>query len=262
MDAPTVEAQIQALDRGEGLVDLEGWILVEVAGDEAVGWLNDLVTADVAALVPGATVRSLLLGPTGRIRADLLVHRREDAPLLLLQGPDQPRPIDELLAPYVLSSPVELSRSTARPAVRPDASGGASVVIGAVDGTPVGAQALESWRIRAGLPRFPVDLDEDSLPAEAGLDTSPVIDRAKGCYLGQEAVAKVRNLGHPTRVVLALRAFRFVTARSELFADGERVGTLTSVDALGGGTAAIARIRWEAREAELSTPDGIALTRR
>ncbi len=71
---------------------------------------------------------------------------------------------------------------------------------------PVGPEALEAWRIRHGLARFPVDLDADSLPAEAGLDVEPVIDRTKGCYLGQESVARVRNLGHPPRVVLGVRA--------------------------------------------------------
>jgi folate-binding protein YgfZ len=57
--------------------------------------------------------------------------------------------------------------------------------------TQVGGEALEVWRIRRGVARFPIDLTEGSVPAEAGLDA--LIDTGKGCFLGQESVAKIRN---------------------------------------------------------------------
>jgi hypothetical protein len=259
--APALEDQVAALDRGDGILDLDGWILVEVAGADAVGWLNDLVTADLEGPPPRTTVRSLLLDPTGRIRADLLVHRMADR-LLLIQSPDQPRAVDALLDPYVLSSEVELSRSGARLAIRPSPEGGWTVSAPPADGTRVGADAFESWRIRRGIARFPIDLDEGSLPAEAGLDEAPIVDRAKGCYLGQESVARVRNLGHPTRLVVPLEASAPVVPGEEVLADGDRTGRLTSVDLAGGATAAIARIRWEARRAALATGSGVRLERR
>jgi folate-binding protein YgfZ len=49
-------------------------------------------------------------------------------------------------------------------------------------------------------------VDADSVPSEAGLDQEPVIDRDKGCYLGQESVARIRNLGHPPRLVVPVEA--------------------------------------------------------
>ena len=262
MTHPSLEEQIDALDRGAGLLDLEGWHLVAVAGGDAERWLNDLVTARIDTLPVGGSVRSLLLGPTGRIRADLLVHRFAEA-FALLQSPGQPRPADELLEPYVLSSDVVLEPFPGVLSVMPAPGGRWAVTGEPPEGTiEVGAAALESWRIRLGFARFPVDLDEDSLPAEAGLDEAPIVDRDKGCYLGQESVAKVRNLGHPARVVLAVRATQPVTAGRAVIAGDGRVGMLTSVDGPGGGRSAIARVRWEAREADLTTEDEISLARR
>ena len=60
---------------------------------------------------------------------------------------------------------------------------------------PVDERAYELWRIARGDPRMGVDFDAGSLPAESGLER--LIDLTKGCFLGQESVAKIRNLGHP-----------------------------------------------------------------
>src|SRR4029077_9989517 len=68
----------------------------------------------------------------------------------------------------------------------------------------VGGLTLAVRRILAGMPRMGVDFGQDALPAEAGLEWT--IDTAKGCFLGQESVAKVRNLGHPPRVLRHLRS--------------------------------------------------------
>src|SRR5439155_19186588 len=87
---------------------------------------------------------------------------------------------------------------------------------------PAHPNAVEVLRIRRGIPRFPVDLDEDSLPAEADLEQT--IDFTKGCFLGQESVAKVRNLGHPPRVVLALRSEQRTSAGEPVLSRGQEVG--------------------------------------
>jgi hypothetical protein len=256
---PSLEEQVAALREGHAELPAEGWTVVELTGSEAGRWLNDLVTADVEALGPEGTVRSLLLGPTGKIRADLLVHRRSRG-LVLLQGPGQPRSIDGLLQPYVLSSDVALGRSSSSFSLRPYPDGTWLVSEGEPR-LPVGREAFESWRIRSGIARFPIDLDEDSLPAEAGLDEAPVVARDKGCYLGQEAVAKVRNLGHPTRLVLAVVGAGRLDHAGEVIADGQPVGRLTSVDVRGDGRSALARIRWEAKDSELRAA-GQVLARR
>ena len=67
----------------------------------------------------------------------------------------------------------------------------------------VDERAFEIWRIGRGDPRMGVDFEAGALPAEAGLER--LIDVTKGCFLGQESVAKVRNLGHPPTVLRHLR---------------------------------------------------------
>lgn len=280
---------MQALREGRGYAELDELPLTLVSGGDARSWLHDLVTTDVESLRRFATRPSLLLSPTGRIRASFHVLGLGERDLLLAQSADQPTPIADLLAPYVLSSDVELGPSRLRvfafpfgnepPRWSPDAwrpsvlGGGFNLLVGASeeavfvelrerlasDGlTPVGREAVESVRVRGGQPRFPVDLDAESLPAEAGWDGPPVTDRAKGCFLGQEAVAKVANLGHPTRVVLDVVADTSLRPGEILLGNGSPVGSLTSAE----GAEGIARVAWEARDAPLSTASGVAVRRR
>ena len=61
---------VGALTEGRVFVDLSYWRKVAVTGGDAVEWLNDLVSADVADLLPGRARRSLLLSPTGQVRAE------------------------------------------------------------------------------------------------------------------------------------------------------------------------------------------------
>ena len=199
-----------------------------VAGGDAVRWLHDLLTADIASLRRGSSRRSLLLTPTGRIRADVHVVRRE-GDLVLLQASDQPEPVRTLLEPYVLSADVQLEDVTgtlALLAIRgsPPTSDGPTSAEPSVLGsghdelveagspararvaaltaaglTQVGDDAVEADRIRHGVARMGQDFDTTSLPAEAGLEA--LIDAAKGCFLGQESVARIRDRGHPPRIL-------------------------------------------------------------
>ncbi|TMK92916.1 MAG: hypothetical protein E6G43_01680, partial [Actinobacteria bacterium] len=103
--------QVSALEEERAFLDRSPWRKVRVTGADAVTWLGDLLTADIAALEPGRGCRSLLLTPTGRIRADIQVARREDD-LVLLQAPEQPEHIGLALSTYILSSDVSLEDRT------------------------------------------------------------------------------------------------------------------------------------------------------
>jgi folate-binding protein YgfZ len=117
--------------------------------------------------------------------------------------------------------------------------------------------AFDEWRIGERIPRFGVDLDEDSLPQEAGGER--FIDFTKGCFMGQEAMARIRNFeGHPTRVVRALRAEGAVAPGEFVTADGDEAGVVTSAT----GTDAIARVTWRARAADLRSASGARLSDR
>src|SRR5439155_8156413 len=98
--------------RDEAFADLSPWRKLSVQGADAPAWLGDLVSADIADLAPGRARRSLLLSPTGRVRAEFTVAAREEG-YLLLQDPLQPHRLDGVLEPYVLSSAVTLDDRTA-----------------------------------------------------------------------------------------------------------------------------------------------------
>jgi folate-binding protein YgfZ len=93
---------------------------------------------------------------------------------------------------------------------------------------PVGARALESLRIEAGLPRFGAELDGTRFPAEANIEQA--VSYTKGCYLGQETTMRIKTQGSVNRklVGLLLDVPRLPEAGSPLFADGQKVGVVTS----------------------------------
>jgi len=272
-----------------GFVEHDGIRIVEVTGSDARGWLNDLVTGPIEALGPSRATRSLLLTPTGRIRADFTVA--DVGRLTLFQGTDQPDAVDSLLAPYVLSSDVELSDASDRLALFsvPGAEGtpvvsdgieafapsilgpGAGLLVDRARASAVArslssslprgdADAIERWRVEAGVPLYGVDFDAGALPADAALESA--IDFTKGCFLGQESVAKVRNLGHPQAALVALRAVADVRRGDGVYADGTEVGTITSAAVAKGGTIVLARVRWDASREALSLANGTPLERR
>jgi hypothetical protein len=255
--------QVDALD-ARASIDRSSDRMLLVRGADARRWLGDLVTADVATLRTGSSVRSLLLTPTGRIRADMWVACTDDETFLVLQASDQAESVVDMLRPYVLSSAVTLQDATgtlsarfvpARQEIDAHPAGGDAPGRGS---TPVEARAYELWRIARGDPRMGVDFDAGSLPAESGLDR--LIDMMKGCFLGQESVAKIRNLGHPPTVLRHLRTEAGVEPGDEVHAPNGVVGRVTSAaPARPGGTVALVRVAWKAADVALSTGDGVPL---
>lgn len=289
MVTQALERAVDALGSGRAFAELENVAVTIVSGDDVRDWLNDLVTTDVRTLERFGSRPSLLLSPTGRIRASFHVLGLGDTGFALAQPTDQPARIADLLAPYVLSSDVAISPSRFRLFAVPGGetppswldevwrpsvlAGGFDILVGASDEhvlddvrerlrndglDVVGPQAVDARRIFRGDPAFLADLDEESLPAEAGLDGPPVTDRSKGCFLGQEAVAKVGNRGHPTRVVLAVDVGGPVATGEEVLADGRAAGAVTSA----WGDRGLVRLRWEARDLALSTASGTPIRRR
>jgi folate-binding protein YgfZ len=273
---------------GEAFVDLSAWRKVAVSGGDALAWLDNLVSADLGELVPGQARRSLLLSPTGRVRAEFTVAASGGA-LHLLQDPAQPNHIGELLSPYVLSSDVILEDRSdqlallsfparVEPPDAPAASfsapscvgrGGVDLLVSSEsrddllsalteDFREATLEDLESWRVNSGISRVGVDALGEDLPQEGGLEEAVSFD--KGCFVGQEAVAKVRNLGHPRRVLRRLHAAGSVAAGDRIFHDGREAGVITSAVAAATGSVALARVRWEMRAGPFRTDRGTDLT--
>ena len=255
--------QIDAITRGRGFADRSFDRKLEVRGADARRWLGDLVTADVATLEPGTSRRSLLLSPTGRIRADLLIARCDDGSFLVMQGMDQPEPAVELLSPYVLSSDVELEDVGEQRAAfllieRNEIVTASRAEMLAVEDDLVGRgyvridePASEAWRVGRGDARMGVDFEAGALPAQAGLENT--VDFGKGCFLGQESVAKVRNLGHPPTVLCHGWTQADTQVGAPVHAGGDDVGAITSVAPhRAGGLALIAKVTWSRAERELT----------
>lgn len=117
-------------------------------------------------------------------------------------------------------------------------------------GRLAGWEALELARIEAGLPRFGQDMDSTHLAPEAGLETR-AISYTKGCYIGQEIIARLRTYGQVTRALRGLRldpSLPALPARGDkLVCEGKEVGSITSAawSARAGGPIALGYARRE-----------------
>ena len=101
-----------------------------------------------------------------------------------------------------------------------------AAVLGA-GAVPVSAAAAECVRIERGRPRYGVDLDDSVIPQEAGLNERAV-SFTKGCYVGQETVARLFYRGKPNRALRGLRSATPIEVGAELTLDGRAVGQVTS----------------------------------
>jgi folate-binding protein YgfZ len=93
---------------------------------------------------------------------------------------------------------------------------------------PVGEQAVECLRVEHGRPRYGIDLDDTVIPQEGGLNERAV-SFTKGCYVGQETVARLYYRGKPNRRLMGLRLSQTAAAGDELSFEGRIVGRLSSV---------------------------------
>ena len=98
-------------------------------------------------------------------------------------------------------------------------------------GRPCGWQALETVRIEAGIPRFGADMDETNLPPETGIE-SRAISYSKGCYIGQEVIARIRTYGQPAKTLrnlcLAGDLLELPKKGDKLFYGEKEAGYITS----------------------------------
>ena len=101
----------------------------------------------------------------------------------------------------------------------------------AADIRPAGSEAFESLRIEAGFPLFGIDISSDNLAQEAAR-TSQAISFTKGCYLGQEPIARIDALGHVNQELRGLKIVADVVpapGSTVIAADGEKeIGVLSS----------------------------------
>ncbi|HZQ63792.1 MAG TPA: hypothetical protein VFA66_01020 [Gaiellaceae bacterium] len=203
---------------------------VRVSGPDAEDYLQRMLSNDVT---QGEVVDALLLTPRSRLIAPVRVWRRGPEDFLLLTEPG----LGEVVRAHLLRS-----RFAAKCEIEPEEHA-SIVVFGDAEGLPgelpgtvevldapvpatLGEEELERVRIEAGVPAWGKELDDSILPAEAGLDETHV-SFTKGCYPGQEPIARLRHRGHVNR---RLRVLEVESAQQgdEVRHEGRAVGRITS----------------------------------
>jgi len=206
---------------------------VRVQGPDAADLLQRIASNDVLA---ADVCEALLLTAKGRVIAPLLVWRRGEDDFLLLTEPELGAVVLEHLRRMRIASrcEIEFEEHTS------------TIVLGAADGIPTrdygvpafelldapfepepADERLERLRILARTPRWGRELDDGILPAEAGLD-GRAVSFSKGCYPGQEPLARLHNRGHVNRTLRVLDVAGEVRQADEVVYDGGVVGRITS----------------------------------
>jgi tRNA-modifying protein YgfZ len=196
---------------------------VRVSGPDAADYLQRMVSNDIEALAAGEACAALLLTAKARLIAPLHVLRRTGDDFLLSTDPELgDRVTRELLR----------MRFAAKCEIVPEEHeawlvvGGDEVVDERPDGDELSEEEGERARIEAGIPRWGFELDETILPAEAGLDETH-ISFTKGCYPGQEPIARLHYRGHVNRRLRVL-AVDSASQGDEIEYGGKQVGRITS----------------------------------
>jgi folate-binding protein YgfZ len=252
--------------------------LVIVRGPDATSFLQSLVSQDLEPVRVGESARALLLQPQGKLLVDLYALRRDaDEWWCVCEGG-----FGDVLAEgfnrFKIRVKVDIERAAVAAlavrgleptvddpelAVIPVEWGGTPAVdvIGPVDRIDALAAALdvplvddgdyERARIEQGVPRQGFDVDERTIPQEAGLERTAV-SFTKGCFVGQELVCRIDTRGHVNRVLRRVRASGSpILLGADVVASGKSVGTITST----AGDVGLALLR---REVEPGTAVDVA----
>jgi len=203
---------------------------VRVAGPDAEDYLQRMLSNDVTS---GEVVDALLLTPKSRLIAPLRVWRRGPEDFLLLTEPE----LGEAVRAQLLRS-----RFAAKCEVEPEEHT-SLLVFGEAEGLPgelpgtvevldagleptLGDDEVERARIEAGVPAWGKELDDSILPAEAGLEETH-ISFTKGCYPGQEPIARLHYRGKTNRRLGALDVASAQPGDAIVW-EGKAVGRVTS----------------------------------
>jgi folate-binding protein YgfZ len=182
---------------------------VRVRGPEAADFLQRMVSNDVLAR---ESCEALLLTPKARVIAPLVVWRRGEDDFLLLTEPELGETVRAHLARMRVASRCEIELEEHASVVVLGGEGGiptrdygvpaVELLDAGLSGSPPDEE-LERLRILARTPRWGAELDDTVLPAEAGLDER-AISFEKGCYPGQEPVARLHYRGHANQTLRVL----------------------------------------------------------
>ena len=215
---------------------------VGVTGPDAASYLERMLSNEVETLELRGSCEALLLTPKARVIATVTVWRRGQDDFLLLTEPELGDRLRAELVRYRFASKalidVEEHSSTlvlgadvpdsAIPNIDYGVPAYEAIDAAAPDGAEaISADELEVLRIRAATPRMGAEIDDRVLPAEAGL-TERAFSFTKGCYPGQEPVARLHYRGHVNRRLRVLAVDGDVEPGGEITYEDKVVGRVTS----------------------------------
>ena len=263
------------LSQGEGIVDLSNRGVVTVTGVDRLSWLHSLTSQHVEHLGAGESALALILSPHGHVEHELhLIDDGETAWIITQPGaaPELTRYLDSMrfMLRVEVSDVSDAFAVVWEPSVQSDVQaptwlvpepfasrgyGGREIVIAREalmarldEAAPAGTWALEALRVASAMPRLGQETDHRTIPHEVGWIPAAV-HLQKGCYRGQETVARVQNLGKPPRRLVLLHL------------DGSDEVTLDHGDAVFWGDREIGWVGSFARHFELG-PVALAIVKR
>ena len=261
----------RALEAGTAWADLSHLEIVAVKGVDRLRWLHDLTTQHLEAFSGGWT-NGLILDHLGHIEHQFLIFDDGETAWLIVDV-DRAAPLIEYLNKMRFTMRVEVRDASKEktllriPGTTDDLGGPFQLVDrGAIPEFPgaiqVGVWALEAERVAAMRPRLGLETDHKSIPNEIGV-LNKAVHMNKGCYRGQETVAKVHNLGQPPRKLVLLHLDGSEVDLPAVGADVERdgikvgfIGTVSRHHEL--GNIALAVVKRNVEADTVLTVNGIA----
>ncbi len=231
----------RTLESGEGFVDLSHRDVVRVTGPDRLTWLHSLTTQRLDDLAPGVPTATLILSPQGHVEHAMYGVDDGESFTAHVEPGEAPALVGWLdrmrfMMRVEVADVTDEVAVTWRPQARVDGAPYSGYVLAPrselrtfakAAGPACGLYAFEALRIARGEPRLGLDTDHRTIPNEAGwIGTAVHLD--KGCYRGQETVARVHTLGRPPRRLTMLHldgsADRLPERGSELVLGGRAVG--------------------------------------
>ena len=263
-----ISAEQKRFLAGHTFVDLSHRDVVTVSGPDRLTWLHSLTSQFLEGLAPHTQTDVLILTPQGRVE-HAFTGTDDGETFWAHTEPGQGAALVEFLDKMKFMMRVEVALATDRWAVL--GLPGLTYLLVPRDsladqpellGAPVGTWAWEALRIEAGRARMGLDTDDKAIPNELGWIGSAVhLD--KGCYRGQETVARVHTLGKPPRRLVLLHldgtAEHLPAHGSDVFLDDTRVGFVGSAARHHElGTIALALVKRNVDPEATLTADGVA----
>jgi tRNA-modifying protein YgfZ len=237
----------RALEAGTAWADLSHLNIVAVTGEDRLKWLHDLTTQFVSDLQPGVWMPSMILDAKGHVEFQFNLVDDGTTTYLVLD-PGYVEQLVEYLTKMKFMLRVDVRDASSEfvvlraPGVA-DAIGGPFALVPRAEveemkqtfggvATQVGTWALDAERVAKGRPRIGFETDHKSIPNELGV-LNTAVHMKKGCYRGQETVAKIYNLGNPPRRLVMLHLdgsdVGFPAAGTKVENDGVVVGFVGTV---------------------------------